>query len=277
MKKIKILSLIILIITICLINQNNFFVRAYSISKSEICIDGRTGKILHSYNENIKLPMASTTKILTCITAIENADLNSIVTIKPHTIDVEGSSIYLKSGEKYTLKSLLYGLMLRSGNDSAETIADFVCGRDKFITLMNETSLKCGCLNSNYTNPHGLDNKNHYTTASDLAKITSYALKNEIFREIVSTKKIEITELSQNVNKIFYNKNKMLSLINGCIGVKTGYTKKSGRCLVSACIRGNLELVCVVLNSPQMFERSCEIIENCYKNYNYEKIFDKND
>jgi len=267
MKKNRIICLIITIFILLPFVKTNT-VKAYSLSTAEICIDIRTGKVLHKLNENEKLPIASTTKILTCITALENYDCNKVINVNKNTVGIEGSSIYLKENEKYTILSLLYGLMLRSGNDAAETIA-CVENRNDFILKMNNLSKKVGAINSNFINPHGLHDKNHYSTAYDLAKITSYALKNETFCKIVSSKKVIVKELSQNVNKIYYNKNKLLNTLDGCIGVKTGYTKKSGRCLVSACKKDNLTLVCVVLNSPQMYERSIEIYEKCFKNYNY--------
>jgi len=167
--------------------------------------------------------------------------------------------------------------MLRSGNDSAETIADYIGGRDNFIKLMNKTAKNCGVINSNFTNPHGLHDNNHYTTAYDLSKITAYALKNPIFTEIVSTKKIKVEELSTSTEKIFYNKNKMLNLYNGAIGVKTGFTKNAGRCLVSGAEKNNLKTVCVVLNSPQMFERSIELLDKCYSDYTLKIIIKKED
>lgn len=275
MIKNKILSLFLIVFMIYCCFENTQKVQAYSMSKAEICIEARTGKVLHSYNEKERLSIASTTKILTCITALENKDYNDIVTITNKTTGIEGSSIYLKEGEKYSLLSLLYGLMLRSGNDSAETIADFVCGRENFIDKMNETAKKCGAYNSNFTNPHGLDNKNHYSTALDMAKITAYALKNETFKKIVSTKKFVVEEHSNNINKVYYNKNKMLSSLQGCIGVKTGFTKKSGRCLVTACERNNLTLICVVLNSPQMYERTAEIINSCYNKFSYDNVLNQ--
>lgn len=132
---------------------------------------------------------------------------------------------------------------------------------------------KCGAINSNFTNPHGLHEKNHYSTAYDIGKITCYALKNSIFKEIVSTKVAKVKELSNNCDKIFYNKNKMLNLIDGAIGVKTGYTKVAGRCLVSACERNGKIIVCVVINSPQMYERSCELIEESFKKFSYDPYF----
>ncbi len=250
-------------------------VYAYSISKSEIVIDANSGRILYQHGAEQKMPMASTTKILTCITAIENKDVNEIVTVKNKTCNVEGSSIYLKEGEKYTLKSLLYGLMLRSGNDAAETIADYIGGRDNFIALMNQTAKKCGANNSNFINPHGLHDENHYTTASDLAKITAYALKNPLFCEIVSSKKITVEELTSSTKKVYYNKNKILNLYEGAIGVKTGYTKIAGRCLVSGADKNGIKAVCVVLNSPQMFERSMELMNTCYKEYTQKTILTK--
>ena len=261
MKKIKIISLILIIFTLCIFTKKSN-VNAYTISKSEIVIDIDSGRVLSEFNSDKILPMASTTKIVTCITAIENFDLKGVVTIKKECCNIEGSSIYLKEGEKYTLKSLLFGLMLRSGNDAAESIADYCGGRDKFISLMNDYALKCGATNTKFINPHGLHEENHYTTAQDLAKITVKAMKNPQFLEIVSTKSVEIEELTSNTKRTFINKNKILRLYNGGTGVKTGFTKKAGRCLVSSAEKNDMRLVCVVLNSPQMFERSMELMDS---------------
>lgn len=272
--KINILCLIF-ILFISGINFNRHSVLAYTVSKAEVVLEVESGRVLFSHNKNERLPMASTTKIITAITAIENAELTDDVLINEKTCNIEGSSLYLKAGEIYSLEDLIFGLMLRSGNDCAETIALYVGKtRENFIKMMNDTCKFIGCTDTNLTNPHGLPDDNHYTSALDLAKISSYAMKNEIFRKIVSTKKVEIIEKSKGEKRILINKNKLLLNFDGANGIKTGYTKKAGRCLVSSAKRRGLQLVCVVINSPQMFERSSELLNNSFSKYEYNCVYD---
>ncbi len=252
-------------------------VYALTASKAECVIDIDNNRVLHSINESAKLPMASTTKILTAITVIDNFDISKTVVVPKSAINVEGSSIYLRDGEKLTVKELLFGLMLRSGNDCAECLATTLLSREDFISLMNKTAIKAGATNSNFTNPHGLHDDNHYTTALDLALITSYALKNPIFKEICSTKRVEISNDGYDYNRILVNKNKLLFNLDGCYGVKTGFTKKAGRCLVTAINKNGLNLVSVVLNSPDMWERTKEILNSTLNSYKITKVFDKNE
>ncbi|MGN0798704.1 MAG: D-alanyl-D-alanine carboxypeptidase family protein [Christensenellales bacterium] len=249
-----------------------------SSAKSMIVIETSQGKVLYAKNENEKLPMASTTKIVTALTVIENVDdIDKLVTVPKKATLVEGSSIYLRENEQLTIKQLLYGLMLQSGNDAALTLALEV-GKgsvEAFADMMNETALKYGCKDSHFVTPHGLDDKEHFTTASDLAKITAVALKNSIFREIVSCQKFIIRATEHNTARTLINKNKLLKSLDGCIGVKTGYTKKSGRCLVSACNRDGMEVVCVVLSCGPMFEESMELINKAYEEYRHYDIISK--
>jgi len=211
--------------------------------------------------------MASTTKILTAICVIENANINDIVTVTNKTVGVEGSSMYLDEGEKISVKSLLYGLMLRSGNDAAETLAYYVSGSiESFANLMNETAKKIGANNSNFVNPHGLHDKNHYTTARDLSYITAYAMQNPTFRKIVGAQNYP--------SRGWKNKNKLLFSYESCIGVKTGYTKEAGRCLVAAAKQENMCVISCVLNCPSMYERSKKLLQDSLSSYQYEKIID---
>ena len=242
---------------------------------AEIVMEVVTNRVLYKSNENSKKYMASTTKILTALIVIENCNLNDVVTITKETVGVEGSSIYLEEGEQITVKELLYGLMLRSGNDCAETLAVF-CSKniDNFAKLMNETAKKIGAVNSNFVNPHGLHDDNHYTTAYDLALISCYAMKNPVFREIVGTKSIDISFSTRNYKRHLINKNKMLSEFEGSTGIKTGFTKKAGRCLVSSCKKNGMELVCVVLNCPPMFERSKTLFTNLFNEYKPVKLLE---
>ena len=242
---------------------------------SEIVMEVNSLRVLTSKNSDAKKYMASTTKILTALVVIEHCNMSDIITVTKDTIGVEGSSIYLEEGEKLSVKDLLYGLMLRSGNDCAETLAKHCAGSiENFAVLMNETAKNCGAINSNFTNPHGLHDDNHYTTAYDLALISCHAMKNPTFREIVSTKFIDIPFTTRNYNRHLVNKNKMLTEFEGSTGIKTGYTKKAGRCLVSSCVRNGMELVCVVLSCPPMFERSKELLATAFDEYEQYKIIE---
>ena len=239
-------------------------------SGAECVIEVKSGRILYEYRGDIRLPMASTTKIATAITVLENCENVKIsLLIPPETVGVEGSSVYLQAGETYSVEDLLYGLMLRSGNDCAETLAYFFGGVGGFTAKMNYIAQKAGAFNTNFRNPHGLPCDGHYTTAIDLSLITAYALRNPLFREIVSTKYYEPRK--------WQNKNKMLLQYEGAIGVKTGYTKQAGRCLVSAASRNGMELVCTVLNCPQMYERSTKLLDDAFEAYSYETIVNNGD
>lgn len=274
-KLIIILAILSSVLTIFLFKPTT--VNATSLSQSECSIELNSLRFLNERNKDLKLPMASTTKILTALTVIENFDLNKVITVNKKCTNIEGSSIYLKEGERLTVKELLYGLMLRSGNDCAECLASSIIPREKFINLMNETAKNCGAKNSNFVNPHGLHADNHYTTAYDLALITAKAMKNPIFKEIVSTKKINISNEKENYDRVLINKNKLLSFYEGANGVKTGYTKKAGRCLVSSATKNNMTIITVVLNSPQMWERSTELLDYSFNEYNLVKVLDAND
>ncbi len=266
---------IVFILILFLINFNIDFASASSYSSSEIIMEVNTNRVLHSVNASEKKYMASTTKILTAIAIIENMDVDKEIIVEKSTTGVEGSSIYLEAGEELTIKDLLYGLMLRSGNDCAETLAVACSGSiEKFATLMNDTAQKIGATNSNFVNPHGLHNDEHYTTAYDLALISCYAIKNPIFKEIVSTKKIKIPFTTRNYDRLLINKNKMLNEFEGSTGIKTGFTKKAGRCLVSSCERNGMELVCVVLNCPPMFERSKNLLKETFTKFNNYKLIE---
>ena len=244
-----------------------------SSAKSAIMIESTTGRILYEKNKSEKLPMASTTKIVTAITAIENAkDLDTPFEIDSRAVGISGTSIYLQPKEKLSLRELLYGLMLRSGNDASVAIAYAVGGSiDNFCELMNQTAKKAGANDSSFKNPHGLDEKGHYTTAFDLAKITAYALENETFKEIVSTKTKTICE-DQDNKRHLVNKNKLLAKMDGCIGVKTGFTDDAGRCLVSACERDGLRLISVVFNCGPMFEESEALLEKGFEKFSMIEI-----
>lgn len=276
----KIYKILILVFAFIILAQTHIHVIAqekvdFSSKCSEIVMDSKTNRILYQNNAFEKKYMASTTKILTALVIIENCNLDEVINIKKETTGIEGSSIYLEEGEKLAVIDLLYGLMLRSGNDCAVTLATHCSGSiENFANLMNKTAEKIGALNSNFVNPHGLHDDNHYTTAYDLALISSYAIKNPIFKKIVSTKKIEIPFTTREFNRVLFNKNKMLKEFDGSTGIKTGFTKKAGRCLVSSCERNGLELISVVLNCPPMFERSKALLSNTFNEYKAYKVLE---
>jgi len=256
------------------IKMNNYFAYAKNdvktSAKAMLVMDVNSGRVLYSKNDNEKLPMASTTKIITAIVAIENNDdLERLVEIDDEMTGIEGTSIYLKKGEHLTIRELLYGLMLRSGNDSAIAIAKATSGSvDAFMDLANKFCKNIGACDTNLTNPHGLPDDNHYTTARDLALISSYAMKNVEFAKIVNTKQKTIqNELNSSKKRVLNNKNKLLKNMEIANGIKTGYTKKAGRCFVGSATYNDMTLVCVLLNCNPMFEECKMLLENAFSEY----------
>ena len=216
---------------------------------SAILIDADSGTVLYEKDAHTRRPMASTTKITTALVALENGNLSDTVTIPKEAVGVEGSSIYLYEKEKLTLEQLIYALMLQSANDAATAIAIHIAGSvENFASMMNDKAYDLGLTDTSYENPHGLDSENHYTTASDLAAITAKALQNDTFRKIVSTYKTTIPMNGGGV-RLLINHNRLLRSYDGAIGVKTGYTKRCGRCLVTAAERDGVTLVAVTLNA----------------------------
>lgn len=245
-------------------------------SSSECVMEVYSHRVLGGSNIDMRLPMASTTKTMTALLACESGKLDETVVIPKVAEGVEGSSIYLRAGEKLKLRDLVYGLMLRSGNDSAVAIACFLGGSvDIFATMMNDRAEKMGLKNTNFVNPHGLHDDNHYTSAYDLAVIASEGMKNDEFKKIVSSKKYTCGE-GENV-RYFTNKNKLLWSYEGCNGLKTGFTKKAGRCLVSASERDGMQVVAVVLNVPDMFGRCAALMDNAHKDYRCVTLYNKGD
>lgn len=243
-------------------------------SKNIIVIDRKTLLPLYEKDAYTKVAMASTTKILTCILAIENSSMNEIVTISQKAATVSGSTLGLITGMEITMNDLLYGLMLRSGNDCAIAVAEHISGSvENFSILMNQKSSELGLQNSNFITPHGLDNSNHYTTAYDLAILTDYALKNSTFREIVSCKNYTIS--FNGFPRTISNTNELLGNLEGVYGVKTGFTFEAGRCLVSACKRNDLDIIVVVLGANTKNIRtkdSYNLINYIFDTYSYINI-----
>jgi len=212
-------------------------------------VDVSSGRILYSKQGDVRMRIASLTKVMTAIVAIEQGNLADLVTVSRNAAVQEGSSVYLKAGEQVSLSTLLYGLMLRSGNDAAVAIAEHVGGSlEGFVYMMNEKAAQLGMTNTHFTNPSGLDEEGHVSTANDLAKLTAYALKNPVFRDIVKTKVKRLPNPDGRWDYVWENKNKMLHLYEGADGVKTGYTKLARRCLISSATRGGQQIAVVTLN-----------------------------
>jgi len=281
------LKVIFLLLLICVVFTGvGFNIRIEDVDASSItsargmCVlEQQSNRVLYQKDMNTMRANASTTKIVTAITVIRNCDnLDEIITVHNKSIGIEGTSIYLKKDEQISVKDLLYGLMLRSGNDSAVALAYHVGGTEEnFVNMMNDLCKEVGTINTHFTNPHGLDEVDHYTTAYDLALVTAYALNNPIFAEIVSTKHHTIPETNISDARYLTNKNRLLNSLDGCIGVKTGFTSRAGRCLVSAIKRNDIVLVCVVLNCGPMFEESVALLNKAYSEYNFSPIVIKNE
>lgn len=222
-------------------------------AKSAILIDAKTGKVLYEKNSNQVMQMASTTKIMTTLLCIESGNLDEYFEVDPNAIKVEGSSMGLVAGDKVSKRVLCYGMMLPSGNDAANATAVKVAGSiEKFVAMMNERAKKIGMKNTNFVTPSGLDDYTnyHYSTAYDMAILTQEALKNPTFKEICSTKNARVEFGNPPYARWLHNSNKLLSSYQGIIGVKTGFTDKAKRCLISACELNGATLICVTLNAP---------------------------
>jgi D-alanyl-D-alanine carboxypeptidase len=217
-------------------------------AKSAVVIDADTGKILYEKDAHTRRGMASTTKIMTALVALEHVSPDMLVTVDPRACGVEGSSVYLFANEQITMETLLYALMLQSANDAAEAIAYAVAGSiEGFADLMNQKADALGLTATHFDNPHGLDGDTHYTTAYELALIAAHAMENTLFAEIASTVKKEIPLHNGEASRLLINHNRLLREYDDIIGVKTGYTKKCGRTLVSAAQRDGVRLICVTL------------------------------
>ncbi len=241
--------------------------RTFADGRGECVVEMTTGQVLHERNAGMRMPMASTTKIMTALIVIEDCCLDDVVTVPDEAVGVEGSSIYLRKGEEIGLGDLVYGLVLRSGNDAATALAVIHSGSlEEFVRVMNERAEKMGLKNTRFKNPSGLPDDGHFTTASELARLACEAMKNQTFRKIVSTRSYTGKYRS------FVNKNKILSELDGANGVKTGYTLKAGRCLVSSAEREGMDVICVVLNCPDMYERSKELIDEAFNRYKLVKM-----
>ena len=265
----------ILLLFFC--NTSSLF-KSYSLAnsldinaRSYIVLDRKSKQVIIGKNEYSKVKMASTTKIMTATIIIENCNLNDIVTISKKAAGTGGSRLGLKANDKISVLNLLYGLLLCSGNDAAVALAEHCSGSvTEFCNLMNQKAYELGLANSHFESPHGLDSDNHYTTAYELALITNYALHNEIFSNIVGTQRYTVT--INNYSKELHNSNELLGSTNGVYGVKTGFTNGANRCLVTACKRNDMDIICVVLGCDTKKLRgqdSTKLINYCFDNFRY--------
>ena len=252
-------------------NATNLEIEPTTNSRHIIAIDRKTLTVLYEKDAYSEVPMASTTKIMTAILVLENSDLNEIVEISKEAANVSGSTLGIKTGIKMKMNDLLYGLMLRSGNDCAVAIAEHISGStENFAELMNKKAQELNLLHTHFVTPHGLDDENHYTTAYELAILTDYALRNDKFREIVKTKTTTI--YVGDIPRVISNTNELLGNLSGIYGVKTGFTFNAGRCLVSSCNRNGMDIIVVVLGADTKNQRtldSIKIINYIYDNFDY--------
>ena len=230
---------------------------------SAVLMDAESGRVLYAHDAHHPRLIASTTKLLTALVAVEQAaDLDEVVTIKGEWLGSEGSSIYLKAGEEITLRGLLYGLLLQSGNDAAMCIACHVAGSEAdFVALMNQKAAELGMKNSSFANPSGLDDDDHYSTAYDLALLARACLDNDVVAEICATRSITVG------TRTFVNHNKLLHRYEGCVGMKTGFTEKAGRTLVSAATRNGQTLICVTLNDGDDWNDHKKLLDYGYATF----------
>ncbi len=278
-KKIKI-CLLIAISFILLFCGSNFSSVVYaneSPAKAMCVLEGNSKRVLYSKNCDEKLPMASTTKIITAITVLENfkGNLDERVVVPSDAVGIEGTSIYIRKEEKLSVRELLYGLMLPSGNDCATALAILISGSESaFCDLMRQTARKAGACDSNFINAHGLDVEGHYTTARDLSLITAYALKNQEFKTISKANNYIIPQTEKSEERYLTNKNKLLRMREDCIGVKIGFTTNAGRCLVGAIEKDGCIFICTVLNCGPMFAEVSSLLDKAKDEYSMQEILE---
>ena len=243
-------------------------------ARCAVALDSRSKVVLYEKNAYELVPMASTTKIMTALVALKYGNLDRKIEISNKAATIKGSTVGFKKGEQISLKELVYGLMLRSGNDAAIAIAEGISGSvEEFAKLMNEYAGEIGVVNTHFQTPHGLDKDEHYSTAYDLAMVTAKAKTNQLFNEIVKTKDVDGKALG--FTRSYHNINKILWQMPEANGVKTGYTGKAGKCLVSSANIQGTDVIVVVLNCTERWKESIEIFEYVNKNYEFKKMFSK--
>ncbi len=242
-------------------------------ARAAIVIDGVTGQILWGRNIHQRLPQASTTKMMTGIVALERGQLSDTVVVSKRSSDIAGSSIYLEPGERLTFEQLLYGVMLNSGNDASNAVAEYVGGStDRFVGLMNDKAKALGLKNTQYTNPHGLPADEHFSSAYDMAMIARYALSNPEFAKITTTKALEVPGNGRIERRVLVNHNKLLRYFPGAYGGKTGYTSVAGRCFVGSAKRDGRYVIEALLDAPQMWEDAEALLNYGLDNFKSEPV-----
>ena len=254
-------------------NHSGCLAQGETSAKAACILEMQTGRVLFEHNMHARLPMASTTKVMTALLALERGSAQDCVVCSEHAFGVPGTSIYLQAGEALTLQEMLLGLMLSSGNDAAVAIAEHIGGTvERFADMMNARAREIGAVNTHFVNPHGLPAEGHYTTAYDLALITREAMQNDAFRALVSTRRAGIPWKGRDYNRQLTNKNKLLSDYPGATGVKTGFTSKAGRCLAFGASRDGLELVGAVLSCGDWFNEAARLMDGCYATYSMTRV-----
>lgn len=282
----NILNLIIAVFFICIFILNNYVYAVEEneiIAKSAILIDKKTGRVLWEKNSNDKMAMASTTKIMTCIVALESGMLNQEIEVSHQAEIAPKVKLYIKEGETYVVEDLLYALMLESSNDVAVCVAEGIGGSvEGFCKLMTKKAKEIGAINTCFKTPNGLDAQGHYTTAYDLALITKYALENPDFVKIINTPSYTFMEKKTSRSFSVENKNSFLNMYQGANGVKTGYTGQAGYCFVGSAKQGDLELIVVVLasgwpnNRTYRWRDTTLLMDYGFKNYQYKDVLEAN-
>ena len=272
MKKVLVILFLFLIPLNAIAEEDTF-----DTAKSSIVMDLDSGRVLYENNADEERLIASITKIMTCIIAIEEGDLDSEVEAGDEILKMYGTSIYLELNEKMKLIDLLYGLMLRSGNDASVVIAKAVAGsEEKFVKMMNEKAKEIGMTNTTFRNPHGLDEETkNYSTARDMAKLSRYAYKNKTYRKIIGTEEYRVK--TDNKSYLWYNRMKLLGDYKYCTGGKNGYTPSAGKTLVTTHKKGNLKITVVTLYDNDEYNNHERLAEYAFDNYSNYDIVDKND
>lgn len=260
------LALLLLLPLLLLLTPGKAQAREVGTSaKACVVIDAKSGRVLLEHNADVSLPMASTTKVMTALLAIERGNLQDLVTCGRNAFGVPGTSIYLSQGETLTLEQMLYGLLMASGNDAAVAIAEHIGGTvDDFCRMMTERAAALGCTGTVFLTPHGLPRDGHYTTAHDLALIAREAMTHDIFRTIVSTRRAKIPWEGRAYDRVLNNKNKLLATYEGATGIKTGFTRAAGRCLVFGAKRGGMEVIGVVLCCGDWFDEAARLMDTAF-------------
>ncbi|MEN6461388.1 MAG: D-alanyl-D-alanine carboxypeptidase family protein [Syntrophomonas sp.] len=244
-----------------------------TLGKAALLMDASSGRVLYEKNAHQRLSPASVTKIMTALLVVEKGNLGREITVSQTAADTPESSIWLEAGEKLTREQLLYACMLHSANDAAVALAESVAGSEKtFVKLMNRRAQQLGMKDSHFCNPHGLETSGHYTSAYDLALLSREALNHKMFRQVVSTKTKKIPWAGNTYDRLLINQNRLLYRYEGAIGIKTGYTKVAGNCVVGAAQRGSLLLIAVAMNSPSVYQDLEQMLDYGFAHYNKETI-----